>query len=151
MKKGIIITVCVVGLAVFGLAIAGGTGWSGRNHTPEEKIDYLKLKITHTLDLTDTQQTALDRIADEILVEHEEIASDRKAFKAKMIATLRKEQVDAQELQSLFETKKPTIDNIMQLAAGHIAEFHSMLTPEQRETLIAEMEAHQGRRCRLFR
>jgi hypothetical protein len=38
----------------------------------------------------------------------------------------------------------------MQMAAEHIAEFHAILTPEQRTTLIAELESHQRGRCRFF-
>lgn len=151
MKKGIIITVSILTLAVFGLAIAGATGWNGRHHTPEEKIEYLKSKITEKLELNATQQTTLDRIAEEMLTEHEQMAGDHKEFKSKIIEILRQEQIEAEELQRLFATKKPMIDNMMHLASGHIAEFHNVLTPEQRETLISEMEAHKSRRCRLFR
>lgn len=148
MKKMIIICVSVVGVVLIGLAVAGSQAWDGRYHTPEEKIAYFKARIAEKLDLSETQKITLDRMAEDILAEHQEMAADRQAFKTRFMDTLRQERVDPQELKSLFDTKKPVIDSVMQMAAEHIAEFHSVLTPEQREILIAEIEAHHGRRCR---
>ena len=71
--------------------------------------------------------------------------------KADFIETLGQEKVSPEELKAMFDTKKPVIEEMMKLASIHIAEFHSILTPEQRATLIAEIEANQGRRCRFFR
>lgn len=151
MKKIIIISVSVVCVALIGLAVAGGPGGGGWHRGPEEKIEYLKYKITDKLELNEDQKTTLDRIADEMLAEHAQWSGDRKAFKASFMETLGKESVSPEEIKALFETKRPVLEEMMDLAAGHIAEFHSVLTPEQRATLIAEMEARQGGRCRFIR
>lgn len=148
MKKVIIISVSVVSVVLIGLAVAGGRAWDGWHHTPEEKIAHVKAKIAEKLNLSETQKITLDRIAEDILVEHQEMAADRQTFKTRFMDTLRKERVDPQELKSLFDTKKPVIDSVMQMAAEHIAEFHGVLTPEQREILITEIEFHHGHRCR---
>lgn len=147
MKKIIIISVSIVCVVFIGLAIAGGLGGGGWHRTPEEKIAYVKSELADKLDLTEEQMAALDRIGDAILAEREQAGESHKAFKASFLDLLQKDNLTAEELRALFDTKQPTIDHWMQFAANHIAEFHSMLTPEQRSLLIAEIESHQGHRC----
>lgn len=152
MKKRIgIIGAVVVSVTLIGLAFAAGPGSGRWHHTPEEKIAYLTSKITEELNLNDTQADTLDRIADEILAEHQELNSGRQAFKADVVELLSMESVSSEELKALFETRKPVIEEVMQMASAHIAEFHSILTPEQRALLIEKIESHEGRRCRFFR
>ena len=151
MKRIIIISVSIVCVALIGLAVAGGPLGGGWHHSPEEKITFLKTKITEKLELNEMQITTLDRIAQEMLDEHAQWSGTREAFKTSFMETLAKESVRPEEIIALFETKRPVFEEMMELAAGHIAEFHSVLTPEQRTTLIAEMEAHHGRRCRFMR
>jgi Spy/CpxP family protein refolding chaperone len=149
MKKIVIITVSIVSVALIGLAIAGPG--SGRWHrTPEEKVEFLKSKISEKLELTDAQKLTLNRIGEEILAEHDQLEGRHETFKTDVVETLKKEAVTTEELKELFETKKPVIDDLMQMAAEHIAEFHAVLTPEQRATLIAEIESHEKGRCRFF-
>jgi len=150
MKKKIIISAVVVCAALIGLAFASGPmgGWP---RDMEEKVAYVTYRIAEKLELDESQKDVLDRIAKNIVAEHKEISGDREAFKTDLMETLGKEQVSPEELKALFETRKPVIDDVMQLASRHIAEFHSILTPEQRATLISEIEAHQGRRCRFWR
>ena len=147
MKKIVIITASIVGVALIGLAMAG----AGRYHrSPEAKLEYLKSELTEKLALTEPQQMTLERIANEIIDEHDQLADTHATFKAGLLETLKKETVSADELKALFDTKKPVIDDVMQMAAEHIAEFHSVLTPEQREKLVAEIQAHPSGRCRFF-
>ena len=108
------------------------------------------VKVTEVLELSETQTAVLDRIAEDILDEHSHMETRREEFKDRFFEALGQEQVAAEDLMLLFEEKKPHIDRLMQLAAGHIAEFHSILTPEQRTRLITEMENHRHR-CRFSR
>lgn len=147
MKKIVITTVSIICIALIGLAVAG----AGRyQRSPEAKLDYLKYELTKKLALTESQQTTLERITNDIIVEHDRLAGTRETFKAGLMETLKKETVSADELKALFDTKKPDIDVVMQMAAEHIAEFHNILTPEQRETLVDEIQSHPGGRCRFF-
>jgi hypothetical protein len=102
------------------------------------------------LELTDAQKVTLNRIGKEIIAEHAQLEATHETFKTSFTETLKKESVTPDELKELFETKKPVIDDMMQMAADHIAEFHAVLTPEQRATLVAEIESHQRGRCRFF-
>jgi Spy/CpxP family protein refolding chaperone len=149
MKKVVIITVSIICAVLIGLAVAGPRSdrW---HHTPEEKIEFLKSKIADKLELTDAQKVTLNRIGEEILAQHDQLEGTHDTFRANLMDTLNQESVTSEELKTLFETKKPDIDALMQAAAEHIAEFHAILTPEQRAALIAEIESHQKGRCRFF-
>ncbi len=151
MKKGImVVSAVVVSVVLIGLAFAAGPG-GFRPRTPEEKIEFLTTRIAEKLTLDDAQKATLDRMADEIIAEKQRHNDERQAFKAQVMDTLSQETVTPEELKALFDTRKPAIEGFMQLASTYIAEFHSILTPEQREILVDEIESHQGRRCRFFR
>jgi len=151
MKKAIIISVVVVSVALIGLAFASGPGSGGWHRTPEEKMDYLKTKIASKLDLDESQKATLDRIANELMAERQAHSDERQVFKDSFMEILAKDEVRPEELKALFDTKKPAIEGVMRLASEYLAEFHSILTPEQRATLIAEVESHKGRRCGFMR
>lgn len=142
MKKKIIIIVSLVMVALIGLAVAGGPHWYGPK-SAQARVDYVKAKLTDTLDLTDTQVSTLDQIAADILAEHDRMEVRHDEFKDRFFEVLNQESVAPEDLTRLFEEKKPHIDRLMQLAATHIAEFHSILTPEQRTRLMDEMENHR--------
>lgn len=148
MKKTIIITIGIVMVALIGLAVAG-PHWYG-SKSAEDRIDYVKHRITKTLALDETQVATLDRIAEDFLAEHDRMQIRRGDFKARLFEVLNRDSVTPEELTRLFEEKKPDIDRLMQLAAGRIAEFHSILTPEQRTRFITELENHH-RGCRFAR
>jgi Spy/CpxP family protein refolding chaperone len=149
MKKVVIITISFVCVALIGLAIAAPR--LDRWHpTAEEKVAFMKSRISQKLELTEAQQVTLNRITEEILAEHDGMEGTHDEFKATLMETLNQESITADDLKALFETKKPVIDDLMQMAAEHIADFHAMLTPEQRATLIAEMESQPKRGCRFF-
>ena len=147
MKKTIIIAISILSLALIGLAFASGHGW---RPSTEERVAHITSEIAERLDLSDAQKMTLDGIAEDILEERRQMIADRKAFKSSLVEMLSQESLTAQELTGLFETKKPAIETVLQMAAEHLAEFHGILTPEQRSLLVAEMESHDGRRCRFF-
>lgn len=148
MKRIVIISATIVCAALIGLAVAAGPGSIGWHRSPEERVAHIASEIADLLALDDAQKSTLDRIADEIIAEHQQIHDDHDTFKAGLKELFVQEQVSAEELKAHFDTKKSLIEELMQLASQHMAEFHSVLTPEQRATLIAEIESHQGRRCR---
>ncbi len=118
--------------------------------TPEKKVEFIKERIAEKLDLTEDQKSTLDRIGSEMVAKREQMQAERQAFRSQFMDEIQKEHVDADALKSLFESKLPVIQDLMSMAAENIAEFHSILTPEQRATLIAEIESHQDG-CRFGR
>jgi Spy/CpxP family protein refolding chaperone len=56
------------------------------------------------------------------------------------VAELRKEEIDQQRLKDLISQKRAQMDEIIDLAVVRLAAFHSTLSPEQREKLVAKLE-----------
>ena len=146
MKKKIIITVSVFLVIITGITVAGAARFGGHRNA-EHRIDYVRMKLTETLELNDTQKAALDGMTEEILAKINEMHAGRDEFKSRMFQVLNQDQVTAEELEALFAEKKPYYEQMVQLAARNIAEFHGMLTPEQRTRLIEEMK-NLKRGCR---
>lgn len=153
MKITIMAIVGLVSVGLIGLVFAGchPRGGGGRFFgppgywTPEKKVNYIKEKITEKLDLSEDQISTLDRIGNEMMAKREQMQTEREAFRSQFMDELRKESVDPAALKSLFQSKLPVIEDFMSMAAENIAEFHSILTPEQREKLVSEIESHHNR------
>lgn len=147
MKKTIVVAISILSLALIGLAFAGGHGW---RPSAEERVAHITSEIAERLDFSDAQKMTLDGIAEDILEERQQMAEGRKVLKSSLMELLAQESLTAEELRGLFETRKPAIETFLQMAAERLVEFHGMLTPEQRRLLVAEMESHDGHRCRFF-
>ena len=116
LKKGLTIaTICVL--------ISAALVFTGcRSDSHQGKVEFMVDYISETLDLTDPQREQLDGIKEEFMAE------------------LRKEQIDRQRIKELISQKRSQMDEIIDLAVVRLAEFHSTLTPEQREKLVAKLE-----------
>jgi protein CpxP len=103
-------------------------------------------KIADKLDLTPAQRDQVDQIAEELRSRHKENRSLHMAAKAAMMEELRKPSMDREKIDELYQDTKRRFDDMYELAATRLVEFHRTLTPEQREKLVAEMEKHHERR-----
>jgi hypothetical protein len=119
--------------------------------SPQERAAYVKKWVSKKLDLTKDQQVELDRIFLTMAEKHEKIRLLRADLKKGLLDELRKEQVRPDALKALLDAKRPAFEEMIDLAAENLAAFHAMLTLEQREKLVAELESHSRYhgRCRL--
>ena len=62
-----------------------------------------------------------------------------------MLAELRKETIDKENLDALYSDTKSRIDEMYDLFSARFIEFHQILTPKQWEKLVAELEKHKDR------
>jgi len=144
MKMTLLLIMGMAVVALAGLAITscGRPGaWHGDESSwraeRERRISYVKARLADELELTDTQQSELDRMLDELKTRHDEMRAHRPEFKAQFIDTLRQDRLEADDILGLIDTKRPEFEAMLTLAAEKIAEFHNMLTPEQRAKLIS--------------
>jgi Spy/CpxP family protein refolding chaperone len=98
-------------------------------------VDY----IAETLDLTDQQRAQLDGIKEEFVAKAEAMRADKKAMHDAFMTELRKAEIDPQRLKGLIAQKQEQLTEILDLAVTRLAEFHSTLTPEQKEKLVAKL------------
>ena len=152
MKKSILTIIGITVVAITGMAFTAchhRGAWYG-DGTPdraerERRIDYVKARIADRLELTDTQKSQLDQMIDDLKTKHDEIRSRRPEFKAQFIDALRQDHLEAAEISRLIDSRRPEFEDLLAMAAEQIAEFHNMLTPEQRAKLITELESHAER------
>ena len=96
--------------------------------------------IAETLDLNDGQRAQLDEIKDEFLAKAKEMHAQKEAMHAELVAELRKEDINQENLKGLIAQKRAQMDEIINLAMIRLVEFHKTLSPEQREKLVAKLE-----------
>lgn len=123
----------------------GALCFRGDAGTPEERVAHVKQWVSKKLELTEEQQVELERMLTAMADKHATMRGTHTDFKKAFIDELRKEQVRPEDLKQLIEAKRPHFDEILDLAAENLAAFHAMLTPQQREKLIAALESHHGR------
>jgi Spy/CpxP family protein refolding chaperone len=127
--------------------------FSGADKTwvKEKKLDMVKYMISSELDLTDDQQAELDRILDDLGSRHDTIRSQHQNFKTGLIDTLAREEASAEDIKKQFEAHKPAMESMVDALTENLAQFHTMLTPDQRAKLTAALASHAGGGCRFSR
>lgn len=108
----------------------------------KDRIEKMTEKLSKDLDLTDEQKNHLNIIKDEINAE----LLKRKNQMAEMFNVIReeihKDSIDQQRLEQLFDDRKQFREGMHRFMFKKFAEFHAMLTKEQRlklDELIEEM------------
>lgn len=117
---------------------------------PQHKVDRIKEELTKKLELTDIQVAELDRIIENLKTRHAELHATCPELRNAFFDELRKDQLSAEEIRQLFESRRPAFEEMLTVISEGIADFHAVLTPEQREKLVAELEAHKNH-CRFRR
>lgn len=138
----------VSGLVASMLFFTGCRRDGGHHPDPERIVE----EITSRLNLDEEQSARLrEMVLDleaEVVALHD-AAPDPHTLIPEMI---RGERLDGVELQQLYNAKRDNVDRLAELVIANLVEFHSILTPEQRETLATEMENHRKNgHCRFFR
>jgi periplasmic protein CpxP/Spy len=111
-----------------------------RSHSAHGKVEFMVDYIAETLDLTEGQRAQLDGIKEEFLAKAKEMHAQKEAMHAELVAELRKEDINQENLKGLIAQKRAQMDEIINLAMIRLVEFHKTLSPEQREKLVAKLE-----------
>jgi protein CpxP len=129
----------IVALLVFfvgGVLFVSGCRHPGRGHHAAFMVDY----VSETLDLNDEQQAKLNEIKDEFVDKRLQMRADHRAMHDAFMVELQKDQIDPLALQDILAEHRAHMDEMMSLAISRFAEFHQMLTPEQKEKLVSKIE-----------
>ncbi len=138
MKKKIHIVSLLAILAVT-LTVAGCYRPSA-----EERADKIVSRIASKLDLNDTQKAKLNAIKDEFMAKAPAWRKTREETFTELIALMKEPTIDQAKLNTLVEKNKGQADELVGFIFAKFAEFHDMLTPEQRAKAAKEMEEWKG-------
>ncbi|MBI9082187.1 MAG: Spy/CpxP family protein refolding chaperone [Desulfobacterales bacterium] len=146
MKKkgmiGIIISVTAVVIALVG---CGHQKFWSHEDSPEARAAWVVKKVSDRLDLNPRQQEELNRISKEVMARRDDIRTSREQSRQQVLDMVRSDAINRAELERLVNEKKAQIEELIPFFMDKALAFHAMLTPEQRETLAAEMEKHHSR------
>jgi Spy/CpxP family protein refolding chaperone len=110
--------------------------------TPEQRAEYLVKHLAAELKLDDSQKAQFEKIKDEFLARRPGMTKMREETIKEANELMRSAEIDKTRLTALEEKNKAQMNDIMQFIFAKFTEIHDMLTPVQREKLVAMIESH---------
>ena len=129
------IAICLVSLAIGAILFS-----ACRHYGHEDRGKRFAAYLADELELTTDQKAVLDRVHQQCHSKREEMRSSRMQVMEDTIARFKGDRFDREFLIGQMEIVKPQMEEMATLFADGIAEFHSVLTPEQRGKLVAKIE-----------
>lgn len=115
------------------------------HRTPEQRAERVVQHLVTTLKLDADQTAKLEKMKEEYLARRPDMVKMReetmKDFKDLMLSP----QLDQAKLNARRENIQAHMDDLIRFATDKFAELHDMLTPEQRNRLVEDMEKHAHR------
>lgn len=130
----------------FGVLLTVGSGflmWKRMglfSNSPEERAAWVIRRVGHELHLEPKQVTHLNQIKDELLARRTKSDEDREAANRRILSQLQAEKMDPVELNKILDERMGASREMRQLLLSRVAEFHSTLTPQQKEILCRKAE-----------
>ncbi|MFH1982919.1 MAG: periplasmic heavy metal sensor [Pseudomonadota bacterium] len=113
--------------------------------SPENRIGWMIEEVSDRLSLDAGQRERLDAMAEEILARRKQMHANHEALREIVMGELRKEHIDRSVIDGLVAEKRRQMDEMIDYLEDGVLAFHEMLTPEQREKLVAELEKLHAR------
>ena len=126
----------VILLVVLVLSTAAGC----YRKTPEQRAERIVNGITEKLDLDEAQKSKLNSMKEEFLAKAPAMKKAREETFDEMIGLMRGPSIDQGRIDELIRKNRAQADDLIGYLFNNFAEFHAMLTPEQREKAAREME-----------
>ena len=143
LYKTLIIVVAVLVLLVIAKIFSGcfhRPHFCKTHSSHEKKVKWVMKKISKELKLDEQQKVELERIKDEITAKKAEFKVRHQEIKSAVLSQVKSDTVDQAALNGLFEDNELEFKEMRAFLVDKFAEFHSILTPEQRLKLAEKME-----------
>jgi hypothetical protein len=123
-------------LMLSGTMLFTGCRHPSAGHRAERMVSYL----TGELDLDNHQQEVLQRLAAEWKKKHEDMRKARREGIEEILEQFKEDSFSRDVILGRAEAMKPRMEESIEMFADGIAEFHSVLRPDQRSKLVAKLE-----------
>lgn len=124
--------------------LAGGSmllfGGCRHGHHKAEHIDFVIDYLEETLNLDAPQKAKLADIRKELTAKVETLKDSREKMRPMVKEQLAAEKIDTKVIKQAIALHRQDLDSVIDLAVDRLAEFHAILTPAQRQKLIAKLE-----------
>jgi Spy/CpxP family protein refolding chaperone len=116
--------------------------FTGCYRTPEQRAEHFVKRMASELKLNNAQTAQLEKIKDEFLAKRPEMVTMREETLKEANELMRSAEIDKARLNALGEKNQTQANDVIRFIAAKFTEIHDMLTPEQREKLVALIEKH---------
>lgn len=141
MKRSPIIPVAAAALAAL-LLLASCA------RTPEQRAARMVERISDDLGLDDAQKARLEKIKDEIMARRMEMLAARSEAYNEIIELMTSDRIEPSRLDALAEKGRERTNDAVKFFFDKFAEFHDMLTPEQRAKVAGKLREHGEKHSR---
>lgn len=117
----------------------------GCARTPEQRANRIVEHIADDLKLNESQKVELYKIKDEFLARRLDMIAARNEGYDEAIQLMKSDTIDRGKLDELVKKSQSRTDDTIQFFFTKLAEFHDMLTPEQRTKVAEHMEKFRER------
>jgi len=143
-RKGLFTVLVLV--AAMGIMMFAGC----REKSHEEVAQRIVEKVSEELALTEDQVGLLNTIAEELIDKAKEMKEEHSSVKDEVIGQLKSDEIDQEKLIGLATEHQAKMRELIPQCVSRLAEFHSTLSPEQKEKLVQhleEMKDHCRKKC----
>jgi len=148
MKK----TTIMIVITLSTLFLIGGVAACKHGHRPggfdEFDLAAVTNRIASRLDLTESQKADLEQIAGEIAEKAKGMHADHASRRQEIADLMRQDTVSRDVVDGLIDDKMARVKEMAYFAAERLIDFHSTLTPEQREKIATRIEDRSSGGCR---
>ncbi len=113
--------------------------------TPEQRAERVVRHLVTTLNLDAAQTAKLEKMKEEFLAKRPDMVKMREETFNDIKEMMMSAQLDQAKLNARTEKIQAQTSDLIRFLSTKFAEFHDMLTPEQRIKLVKEMEKHEQR------
>ncbi len=144
-KKNYIFTLLVIFAALTVITGCHHHFRHGKHISSEKKAAVIHKIISKKLDLDRKQRQELERIQNEIVAKHREHFNQNQDVLDEMTDIVKADTIDRQKLNRVLEARRGKVVPMHEFMVEKFIEFHSILTPKQRNRLAVEMEKFHKR------
>ncbi|TAL23338.1 MAG: hypothetical protein EPN94_09585 [Nitrospirae bacterium] len=119
---------------------------SACRRTPEQKAERAVDHIADSLELNEDQIKHLNGIKDEFMARRSEMGKTEDELLDEAIALMQSPQIEKERLDRLIERSRKDANEMIKFFLLKYAEFHDMLTPEQRAKVVEKLKKMKERR-----
>lgn len=135
-------------LSIFGIILIAALAIGGMKHhfdSFEKVANHVEKRITNELELNKEQQSKLHDIKLNIIAKKKEFQGFHKDIYEEILTESKKNNFDKGKVNKLLETQEEKFREMRKFFVDQYAEFHNILSTEQREKLVQNMMKHKER------
>ncbi len=136
-------TAIVISLLIATVLLMGAfSGCGFRNHSPEERANFMVNKIKDKLNLNGGQVEKLEIVKNEILAVKQEMKANRNQAQTVISEILNQPKLDQERILSTLREKTQMINEKAPQIVVALAGFYDSLTPEQQKIMQEKFKGH---------